>query len=135
MLKFTERPKTPEMTSKKTSPSLKGITSFQVILYESGWNKGWYSSIYKEMELEIDCLKSRRLLQEICSSKCQFCSKVWAFSKADLSSSNDRWVKYKEKVPDVSHPNQNVETTCKKYPHCFVYPFLKIYNYKKEPYE
>ena len=34
--------------------------------------------------------------------------------KADcgLSSSYDCWAKYKEKVPDVSDPNQNVETTC-----------------------
>ena len=32
--------------------------------------------------------------------------------KAGLSSSYEGWAKYKEKVPDVSHPNQNVETTC-----------------------
>ena len=32
--------------------------------------------------------------------------------KAGLSSSYDGWVKYKEKVPDMSDPNQNVETTC-----------------------
>ena len=32
--------------------------------------------------------------------------------KPGLSSSYDGWAKYKEKVPDVSDPNQNVETTC-----------------------
>ena len=32
--------------------------------------------------------------------------------KAGLSSSYDGWAKYKEKIPDVSDPNQNVETTC-----------------------
>ena len=32
--------------------------------------------------------------------------------KAGLSSSYDGWVKCKEKVLDVSDPNQNVETTC-----------------------
>ena len=32
--------------------------------------------------------------------------------KAGLSSSYDGWAKYKEKVPDVSDPSQNVETTC-----------------------
>ena len=37
-------------------------------------------------------------------------TKVWAFSKAGLSSSYDGWAKCKEKVPDVSDPNQNVET-------------------------
>ena len=64
------------------------------------------------MELEMDCLTSRRLLQKFCSYKCQFCTKVRASSKAGLSSSYDGWVKCKEKVPDVSDPNQNVETTC-----------------------
>ena len=42
------------------------------------------------------------------------CTKVWAFTKAGLSSS---YVmagqnKCKEKVPNVSDSNQNVETTC-----------------------
>ena len=32
--------------------------------------------------------------------------------KAGPSSSYDGWAKYKEKVPDVSDPNQNVEKTC-----------------------
>ena len=32
--------------------------------------------------------------------------------KTGLSSSYDGWAKYNEKVPDVSEPNQNVETTC-----------------------
>ena len=32
--------------------------------------------------------------------------------KAGLSSSYDCWAKYKEKVPDMSDSNQNVETTC-----------------------
>ena len=31
--------------------------------------------------------------------------------KAGLSSLSDGWAKYKEKVPDVSDSNQNVETT------------------------
>ena len=53
------------------------------------------------MELEMDCLTLRRLLQKVCSYKCQF--------NAALSSSYDGWAKCKEKVP-VSDPNQNVET-------------------------
>ena len=32
--------------------------------------------------------------------------------KAGVSSSHDGWAKYKEKVPDALHPNQNVETKC-----------------------
>ena len=33
-------------------------------------------------------------------------------SKAGLSSSYNGWSKYKEKLPDVPGPNQNVETKC-----------------------
>ena len=32
--------------------------------------------------------------------------------RAGLSSLSDGWVKYKEKVPDVSDVNQSFETTC-----------------------
>ena len=32
--------------------------------------------------------------------------------KPGLSSLNDNWAKYKEKVSDVSDSNQNVQTTC-----------------------
>ena len=32
--------------------------------------------------------------------------------KTGLSSLYDGWAKYKEKIPDMSDPNQNVETTC-----------------------
>ena len=68
------------------------------------------------MELEMDCLTLRRLLQKVCSYKCQFCTNVCyehlPVFKAGLSSSYDGWGKCKEKVPDVSDPNQNVETTC-----------------------
>ena len=64
------------------------------------------------MELEMDCLTSKRLLQKNCSYKCQFCTKVWASPKAGPSCSYDDWTKCKEKVPDVSDLNQNVKTTC-----------------------
>ena len=64
------------------------------------------------MELEMDCLTSRILLQKVCSYKYQFCTKAKEVFKAGLSSSYDGWAKCKEKVPDVSDPNQNVETIC-----------------------
>ena len=35
-----------------------------------------YGSIYKEMELEMDCLTSRILLQKVCSYNYQFCTKA-----------------------------------------------------------
>ena len=78
MLQFIEQPKTLGLTSKKTLLSLKGISCLQVILCWSGWNECWYGSIYKEMELETDCLTSTRLLQNVCGYKCQFCTNVWA---------------------------------------------------------
>ena len=65
------------------------------------------------MELEMDCLTLRRLLQKVCSYKCQFSTNVRAFSSLQcwsLTSSHDGWEKCKEKVPDVSYPNQNVDT-------------------------
>ena len=64
------------------------------------------------MELEIDCLALRRLLQKVCNYKCKFCNNVEYFPvfNAGLSSSHNGWAKYKEKVPDVSDPNQNIET-------------------------
>ena len=66
------------------------------------------------MKLEMDDLASRRLLQKVCSYKCQFCTNVCyehlPVFKAGLSSSYDGWAKCKEKVPNVSDPNQNVET-------------------------
>ena len=56
-------------------------------------------------------------MEKICSYKCQFSvsslAKVWAsFKAAGLSSSYmmAEQNKCKEKVPDVSDPNQNVET-------------------------
>ena len=50
------------------------------------------------MELEMDCLTSRRLFKLKMSV---LCTKVWAFSKAGVSSSYDGWAKCEEKVPDV----------------------------------
>ena len=94
---LSEWPKTPEITFPE------GNKQF------CRWK--FHLSSYKEMELKMDRLTSRRLLQKICSYKFQFCTKVWASSKskAGLSKSYDGWEKCKEKVPD---PNQNVETTC-----------------------
>ena len=63
------------------------------------------------MELKMDCMTSRILLQKVCSYKCQFCTKVCASSRL-VSSSYDCWEKHKEKALDVLDPNQNVKTTC-----------------------
>ena len=66
MLEFSERPKTPEMTSKKILLSLKGISCLQVIfvLIWMRRDKRWYGPIYKEMELEMDCLTFKETLAE-----------------------------------------------------------------------
>ena len=54
MLKFTERPKTPGMTSKGNKLF---AGDFRANLDETNINV----SFYKEMELEMDCLTSRIL--------------------------------------------------------------------------
>ena len=66
--------------------------------------------MYKEIELEMDSPISRIYLQNASSCKYHFSIKVCASSR-HLSSSSDAWVKYNEKVLDVSDSNQNVETT------------------------
>ena len=63
------------------------------------------------MGLEMDCLTSRRLFQKVSNYKCQFCTNIEDLPvKACLSISYDGWAKCKEKVPNVSDPNQTVET-------------------------
>ena len=66
------------------------------------------------MELEMDCLTSNRLLQKICSYKCQFSAPKYGHlprlvSQVHMAAGQN---KCKEKVPDVSDPDQNDETTC-----------------------
>ena len=49
MLKFTEQPKTPEMTSKKTLLSLKGMSCLQVILVLN-----WMKQMLLRLNLQRD---------------------------------------------------------------------------------
>ena len=66
------------------------------------------------MRLEMNCLTSRRLLQKICSKECQFSAPKYEYfprlvSHVYMIAGQN---KFKEKVPDVSDPNQNAETAC-----------------------
>ena len=63
------------------------------------------------MELGIDCPTSRILTESLLTQMSVLHQSMRIF-KAGLSSSYDDWEKYNEKVPDVSDPNQNIETTC-----------------------
>ena len=65
------------------------------------------------MELEIDCLTSRIFCRRFAATNVSSAPKYEHLPvfKAGLSSSYDGWAKCKEKVPDLSDPNQNVETT------------------------
>ena len=112
MFKFTERPKTTGITSKKTWLSLKGMSCLQVI-FMLIWMKQtliWFNLQRDETgnrssKIKDTFSKSLQLQMSVLhQSMCIF--------KAGLSSSYDGWAKYKEKVPDVSDPNQNVEATC-----------------------
>ena len=86
MLKFTERPKTQGINFKKAWLSLKGISYLQVI----------FVHIWMKQTLMWFNLHSDRTGNGL----------------SGLSRLSDGWVKYKEKVPDLSDPNQNVKTTC-----------------------
>ena len=101
MLKFTERPKTPGITSKKKAwLSLKGISCFQVIFVLIGMKQTliWFNL---QREGTGNGLSNVILHENM------------RIFKTGLSSSYDvmaSWSKCKEKVPNVSDPNQNVET-------------------------
>ena len=60
----------------------------------------------------MDCLASMILLQKSFQLQISVLQQGMWFFKAVLPSLSDGLAKYKEKVPDVSDPNQNVETTC-----------------------
>ena len=66
------------------------------------------------MELKMDCLTSRRLLQKVSATNISSAPTYEHLPvfKAGLSSSYDGWAKCKEKLPDVSDRNQNAETIC-----------------------
>ena len=111
MLKFTERPKTPGITLKnmvfpKGNKLFVGVlvliwmkeTLIWFILHRDGTGNGLSST--KDIFAESLQLQMSVLHQSMC------------IFKALKSSSYDGWIKYKEKVPDVSDPNQNVKTTC-----------------------
>ena len=112
MQKFTEWSKTPGVTSKYAWLSLKEIICFQVIfvliwmkqtliwfsLQRDRTGNGWFNT--KDTFAESFQLQTSILHQSMC------------IFKPGLSSSYDDQAKYKEKVPDVSDPNQNDETTC-----------------------
>ena len=59
ILKFTKRLKTPWNTFEKYGFLWRESAIFRLFSCASGWNERWYASIYKEMELEMDCLTSR----------------------------------------------------------------------------
>ena len=66
------------------------------------------------MELEMDYLTSARLSEKIYSKKCQFFAPKYEHfprlvAQVHIMAGQN---KCKEKVPNVSDPNQNVETTC-----------------------
>ena len=112
MLKFTERLKTSRITSKKIWLCLKVISCLQVVfvliwmtqtlIWFSLQRNGTQNGLSKVKDTFAESLQLQ--MSVLHQSLCIF--------KAGLSSSYDGWVKYKEKVSNVSDPNQNAETTC-----------------------
>ena len=90
MLKFTEQLKTPGMTSKKkTVLSLKGISSFagDFVLIWMKQRLIWFN-------LQRDGTRNGLSnIKETFTEMSVLCTKVWAFSKAGISSSYDGWGK------------------------------------------
>ena len=64
------------------------------------------------MELEMDFITSRILLQKTSTYNYQFCTKACVSSRLVSQVQVMTKAKYKGKVPDMSDFNQNVETTC-----------------------
>ena len=63
------------------------------------------------MELEVDCLTLRKLLQKFAATNVSSVPTYEHFPVMLVSQVHyDSWEKRKEKVPDVSDPNQNIET-------------------------
>ena len=111
MLKFTEQPKTPGLTSKKniTFPERNKLFAGDFMLT-------WMKQLLIRFNLQRDGSRNRLSnIKEAFAESLQLQVSVLhqrmsIFSHAGLSSSYDGWAKRKEKVPDVSDPNQNVET-------------------------
>ena len=80
LLKFSERPKIPEINLKKYDKPWRGLATCRSSSCYYGQNRGWYTSYCKEVELEMNLHTSRTLFQKDSSYKSQFCIKVRAFS-------------------------------------------------------
>ena len=112
MLKFTERPKTPGITSKKPMAFLKGISCLQVI-FVIIWIKQtliWFSlqtgnenglSNIKDTFVESLQLQMSVLHQSTCIFKAGLSSHVHMMAGQNI-----------KKSAGPSDPNQNAETTC-----------------------
>ena len=112
MLKFTERPKSPRITSKKTWLSLKGISYLQVT-FVLIWMKQsliWFN--LRRDGTENGLSNTKDTFAESLQLQISVLHQSMCIFKAVLSSSYDNQAKCKEKVSDVSDPNQNGETTC-----------------------
>ena len=105
MFKFTERPKTSVITLKKTWLSFAGdfcVWMKQTMVWFNIQRDGTGNGLSNINDTFAESLQLQMsvLHQSIC------------IFEAGLSSSFHGWAKYKEKVPDASDPNQNIETTC-----------------------
>ena len=81
MLKFTERPKTQGITSKKTWLSLKRISCLQVI-FVLICMKGMLICFNLQRDKTGNGLPNNDIVQQkVCSCKCQFYTKICAWSR------------------------------------------------------
>ena len=128
MLKFTERPKTLGITLKKTWLSLNEVNCLQVIFLLICMKKTliWFNLQRDGTGNGLSNIKDT--FTESLQLQMLILHQIMCIFKADgFSSSYDCQEKYKEKVPDVSDPNQMLEEHA--IPNSSL-PSLKVYSPK-----
>ena len=97
ILKFTKQPKTLKIT-------------FKNMPFSEG-NQLFSGAVLQKVNAGMRQFTKKQIGKWIVKHQEYFCRRL-PVKVSSLSSLSDGWAKYKEKVPDVSDSNQNVETTC-----------------------
>ena len=113
ILKFTKQSKTTRIIFLKCSLLWRGWTTCSWFSCRFGQSWDWYAADYKDMELKMNYLPPKIMLQKVCSFKWQFCTKVCPYLHGWSPNFRDIRAIYRDTVPDISHSNQNIETSCK----------------------
>ena len=113
MLRFTERPRTPGMTSKKNIAFPGGNKQFagDFVLIWMKQRLIWFNLQRDGTRNRLSNIKAN-FAENLRQQMSVLHQSMSIFQGWSLKFIYDGWAKCKEKVPDVSDPNQNVEITC-----------------------